>query len=116
MPAPEALTTMLGELTAMSAEDRGVILAALTRKERYLLDRLGQTMAGGQSHSAGLSPWLAPHVEAARRGDASMTPATREALLRAVGTSTRERDTGPAPAGRSLAGAFGGLLAARAPR
>jgi hypothetical protein len=100
---------MLGELHAMSAEDRAVILAALTRKERDLLDRLGQTIAGEQPSGSALSPWLASHVLAARRGESTMTPAACEALTRAVGAPVRE----PAPAGRSLVGAFGGLLATR---
>jgi hypothetical protein len=112
MPAPEPLISMLGELDAMSAEDRTSILGALTRKQRDLLDRLGQTMAAGQPHSTGLSSWLASHLHAARRGESIMTPATREAFLRAVGAPVRE----PAPAGRSLAGAFGGLLGARGSR
>jgi hypothetical protein len=102
---------MLGELHAMPVEDRAVILAALTRKERDLLDRLGQTMAGDQPHGTALSPWLASHLQAARRGESTMTPATCEALSRAVGVPLRE--PAPAPAGRSLAGAFGGLLATR---
>ena len=109
MPAPESLISMLGELHAMSAEDRAVVLGALTRKERDLLDRLGQTLAGEQPHGTALSPWLASHVQAARRGESTMTPATCEALSRAVGAPVRE----PTPAGRSLAGAFGGLLATR---
>lgn len=112
MPAPEPLMAMLGELAAMSPEDRTVILGALTRKERDLLDRLGPTMSGELPSGSTLSPWLASHVDAARRGDATMTPATRELLLRAVGALVRE----PASPGRSLAGAFGGLLAARGPR
>jgi len=109
MPAPDPLVSMLSELHAMSAEDRSVILGALTRKQRDLLDRLGRAMTAEQPRSLGLSPWLTSHVHAARRGESTMTPATSEALLRAIGAPVRE----PSPSGRSLAGAFGGLLGAR---
>jgi hypothetical protein len=103
---------MLGELEAMSPEDRAVILGALTRRERNLLDRLGQTLVAQTPDGTGVSPWLAVHVHAARSGESTLTPATCEALLRAAGAPARE----PSLAGRSLASAFGGLLAPRAAR
>lgn len=112
MPAPEPLMAMLGELAAMSPEDRAVILGALTRKERDKLDRLAPAMSAELPSGPNISPWLAVYIETARRGEATMTPATRELLLRAVGAPVRE----PAAPGRSLAGAFGGLLAARGAR
>ena len=112
MSGAEPLVAMLGELEAMSPEGRAVILAALTRKQRVLLDRLGPALAARSPDGNGVSPWLACHVHAARRGESTLTPATCEALLRAVGVPARE----PSPAGRSLVGAFGGLLAPRAAR
>lgn len=112
MPAPEPLVALLGELGAMAPEDRAIILGALTRKERDLLDRVGPTIATQESRETGTSPWLAAHIHAARRGESAMTSSAREALLRAVGTPVRE----PQRTGRSLAGAFGGLLASRSSR
>jgi len=112
MPAPEPLILLLSELEAMAAGDREAVLGALTRKERQLLDQLGRNLATEGPTRTGISSWLAAHVHAARSGDSSMTPSSREALLRAVGTPASE----PRRAGRPLAGAFGGLLAPRGAR
>ena len=106
MSGPDSL---LAELDAMSPDDRAVILGALTRKERDLLASLGRALPTRAAEVAGISPWLAAHVHAARQAESVMTPATRDALLRAVGVPMRE----PQANNRSLVGAFGGLLASR---
>jgi hypothetical protein len=111
MPASEPLAVLLGELDAMPPADRAAILGALSRKERDQLTSLVRTSTATASHGPRLSSWLTGHVECARLGQSMMTSATRDALLRAAGSGVSARES--QQVGRSLAGAFGGLLAPR---
>lgn len=110
MPVAEPLQALLGELDAMTAEDRAAILGSLTRKERAKLALVSERRrASAAPVLDGHSPWLAARLEAVRQGDPVVTPAVRDILSRAVGAPARDVP----PIGRSLAGAFGGLLSSR---
>jgi hypothetical protein len=99
MSAPDPLATLLRDLDALAPADRRAILRTLSAAERKTLDVL---RSDRESAAAERSPWLEALVAMARRGEGSLTPRTREALLAAVG--------GPAPIRPSLLQAAGSAM------
>lgn len=103
------------DLLALPPRARNAVLAALSASERRAVEALLDASPSPEEKAAIVSPELAAHIAAARRGE-GMTAAARQALVRAadavLGTPPAAAASAD-PAGRSLVGAMGGMLAGR---